>query len=80
MRLQILNSGHTPLQKVQLALMRWLFGQVPGPIQLAMYRSNYFGKPFMRCAQEALRGNSEWSPHERELFASFVSSLNVCQY
>jgi hypothetical protein len=80
MRLQILEHGHRPWQKLHLWVIRRLVGQVPGPIQMGMYRSEYFGFPFMRCAQATLRGDSEWTPHERELFASFVSSLNACRY
>jgi hypothetical protein len=80
MRLHILEHGHRPLQKLQLWAIRRLISQVPGPLYLCMYRSEFFGLPFTRCLQEALRGASEWTVHERELFASFVSGLNTCRY
>jgi hypothetical protein len=80
MRLRILDTEHYPWQKVHLTLMRRLLGEAPAALQMGMYRSRFFGILFMRCVQEAVRGSSEWSPHERELFVSFVSSLNACRY
>ncbi len=44
------------------------------------YRSEIFGRPFSEMLQELLRGPSEWSVGERELFASFTSHLNRCRY
>jgi len=39
-----------------------------------------FGRPFSAALDAAMRGPSEWSPGERELFAGFVSSLNQCPF
>lgn len=44
------------------------------------YRSELFGAPFSDALHELLRGPSEWSTGERELFAAFVSSKNKCSY
>lgn len=44
------------------------------------YRSQIFGQPFSAYLQEALRGPSDWSVGERELFAAFVSRKNQCDY
>jgi hypothetical protein len=44
------------------------------------YRSELFGRAFSDATHAALRGPSEWSPGERELFAAFVSSLNQCPF
>jgi hypothetical protein len=39
-----------------------------------------FGQPFSVYLQEVLRGPSDWSIGERELFAAFVSKKNQCAY
>jgi len=44
------------------------------------YRPEMFGQPFSACLEVVLRGPSEWSVGERELFAAFVSSTNQCTY
>ena len=44
------------------------------------YRPEVFGRPFSDATDVALRGPSEWTPGERELFAAFVSSLNQCPF
>jgi hypothetical protein len=44
------------------------------------YRPELFGRPFSDLLQRALRGPSEWSPGERELFAAFTSLLNQCPF
>jgi hypothetical protein len=81
MRLHILENGHRPLQKVILSLMKATFtGHVPGPILVMSYRRELFGKYLARCFQEGMRGATEWSVGEVELFAAFVSRLNECKY
>jgi len=80
MRLEILNSGHRRTQKPFLAIIRWLVGQVPGPIATMSYRSEFWGKDFSGCLQEAMRGKSSWTKGEREIFATYVSHLNQCRY
>ena len=44
------------------------------------YRPDLFGRPFSAAVDEAMRGASDWSPGERELFAAFVSSRNQCPF
>ena len=39
-----------------------------------------FGRPFSEALDLAMRGPSDWTPGERELFAGFVSSLNQCLF
>jgi hypothetical protein len=80
MRLQILEHGHRPLQKLQLKLIAALAGRVPGPIFLLSYRRHWFGKPYADFLQQAMRGAREWSAAETELFAAFVSKQNRCAY
>jgi hypothetical protein len=49
-------------------------------VRTVSYRSDLFGRPFIDGLQESLRGPSEWTVGERELFAAFVSSKNHCRY
>jgi hypothetical protein len=44
------------------------------------YRTDIFGAPFSACLQQLLRGPSDWSVGERELFAAFTASLLKCAY
>ncbi|WP_434425530.1 hypothetical protein [Nannocystis pusilla] len=39
-----------------------------------------FGAPMGALFQEVLRGPSEWSIGERELFAAWVSKKNECEF
>ena len=48
--------------------------------RILSYRPELFGQPFSACLQEVLRGPSEWSIGERELFAAFTSRKNQCTY
>lgn len=44
------------------------------------YRAEMFGEPFSTSLQHLLRGRSDWSVGERELFASFTASRLKCAY
>lgn len=48
--------------------------------QALQYRRELFGGPFSEFLQGVMRGDSEWSAGERELMASFVSSLRQCPF
>ena len=81
MRLDILENGHSPIQKFQIKLLRLIMGGfVPGPILMQSYRADFFGKPFNDCVELALRGTTEWDKSEVELLAAFVSHNNRCQF
>ena len=80
MRLEILKSGHRPLQKVLLGVMKRVLGKVPGPIAVMSYRREIFGKGLSGCFEEAMHRATEWTAGETEVFAAFVSSLNKCAY
>jgi hypothetical protein len=64
MRLSVVDSGHEPL----------------GVVKTLLYRPEVFGRPFSEALDEAMRGESEWSPGECELFAGFTSLLNQCPF
>jgi hypothetical protein len=51
-----------------------------GVLKTINYRPDLFGRPFSAALDAAMRGPSDWSPAERELFAAFVSSLNQCPF
>ncbi len=55
----------------------------PGAPEVAgalAYRSALWGAPFSEALHQVMRGPSDWSPGERELFAAFVSALNQCPF
>jgi hypothetical protein len=45
-----------------------------------MYRPEFFGRPCCDFAQMVMRGPSEWTVGERELFGAFTSKLNRCAF
>jgi hypothetical protein len=51
-----------------------------GVLKTIHYRPELFGRPFSAALDVAMRGPSDWSAAERELFAGFVSSLNQCPF
>jgi hypothetical protein len=81
MRLAVVDSGHGPAEAQALERIRQARGaEPPGVLKTLYYRPDLFGRPFSDALDLALRGPSEWSPGERELFAAFVSSLNECRF
>ena len=51
-----------------------------GVLKTLHYRPEVFGRPFSTALDAVMRGPSEWTPGERELFAAFVSLLNECEF
>jgi hypothetical protein len=51
-----------------------------GVLKTLHYRPELFGRAYSDALDLAMRGESEWTPGERELFAAFVSSLNRCPF
>jgi hypothetical protein len=49
-------------------------------VRTMRYRPELFGRPFSAAMQQVMRGPSEWSVGERELFAAFVSCQNQCPF
>ena len=83
MRLQRVATGHRLPQKLQLGLIRLMAHDPSSPqdiVKTVMYRPEYFGRPYSNLVHELLRGPSEWSVGERELFAAFTSHLNACRF
>lgn len=69
-----------PLQKVALVAVKGLFGPASGPVLIASYNKPFFGNGWAPCMKQGMRGASEWSVGEIELFAAFVSRVNSCGY
>ncbi len=80
MRLSNLETRHTLSQKLILSLSSVIFSEPVDIIKLFMYRSDYFGKPFCNLGHIILRGPSDWSVGERELFGAFTSKSNQCVF
>lgn len=81
MRLSNVYSGHSPEQMRRLEMIRGARGgALPDVVRMLQYRPEYFGGHLSALIHEALRGPSEWSPCERELFASFTARLGDCVF
>jgi hypothetical protein len=75
------DQGHAPAEAAALELIRERSGREPlGVIKTLLYRPEVFGRPFSEALDRAMRGPSEWSAGERELFAAFTSLLNQCPF
>jgi hypothetical protein len=81
MRLAVVDGGHASEEAAMLAMIRERTGNEPlGVVKTILYRPEIFGRPFSDALERVMRGPSEWSPGERELFAGFTSLLNQCPF
>jgi hypothetical protein len=81
MRLRCTESGHDPAQTAVLEGIRVESGREPVDVVKTLhYRAELFGRPFCNALELSMRGESDWTPGERELFAAYVSSLNQCPF
>jgi hypothetical protein len=80
-RLDVVDHGHAPDEAAVLQQIRERSGAEPlGVVKTLMYRPELFGLPFSEELDVVMRGPSDWSPGERELFAGFTSLLNQCPF
>lgn len=80
-RLDVLDGGHAPDEAAMLAMIRERSGNEPlGVVKTLLYRPDLFGTPFSEELDRVMRGPSDWSAGERELFAGFTSLLNQCPF
>jgi hypothetical protein len=71
---------HSPEALARIAELQERDGYV-SDISLAIrYRPEVFGKPFSELMQQLMKGPSQWTEAERELFAAFVSARNQCPF
>jgi hypothetical protein len=81
MRLPTVERGQGLKQRFIFAMIRMMSGQrAPDVVRTILYRGEMFGQPFSAMVQATLRGPSDWSVGERELFAAFASRLNECEF
>jgi hypothetical protein len=81
MRLARVEHRHRLKEKLKLGLIRVLSGRrVPDVVKTLLYRPELWGRPMCEWTQAVLRGPSQWSVGERELFAAFTSKLNQCVF
>jgi hypothetical protein len=80
-RLEILDRGHAAPEAELLDHIRANTGREPlGVVKTLLYRPELFGEPFSEELDRAMRGPSEWTAGERELFAGFVSLVQQCPF
>jgi hypothetical protein len=81
MRLSAVARGDRLSVRLRYAFVRILSGfRVPDVARTLQYRRDRFGRPHSAHTHAVMRGPSEWSVGERELFAAFVSRLNHCRF
>ncbi|MBI2073971.1 MAG: hypothetical protein HYT81_13230 [Gemmatimonadetes bacterium] len=81
MRLGVVERGHRLPQKIVMGMIRLVTRRrVVDIIRTLLYRPEFFGRPISVWTQAVMRGPSEWSVGERELFAAFTSRLNQCVF
>jgi uncharacterized peroxidase-related enzyme len=81
MRLPGVTAGAGLGHRLKIGFVRLVGGGPPSDVvRLLLYRSEFFGAPMRRYIHAVLRGPSEWTVGERELFAAFVSDCNRCAF
>ena len=81
MRLKTVERGHRLAQKAQLGLVRLISRRrAPDIVRTLLYRPELFGRSASAWTQAVMRGPSDWTVGERELFAAFTSRLNRCPF
>ena len=81
MRLTQLDRGHRLDARLFLGFVRLVSRREPPDVlKTVYYRPEFFGAPYSGLLHDLMRGPSEWSVGERELFAAFTSRLNQCPF
>ncbi len=81
MRLGNVERGDRLKFRLFYAFLRIVSGfRASDVIRTLRYRRDFFGQPHSAHTQAVMRGPSEWSVGERELFAAFVSRMNQCHF
>lgn len=81
MRLKQVERGHRLPQKLILGAIRvFQRRRAPDILRTLFYRPEFLGKPLSAWTHAVMRGPSDWSVGDRELFAAFTSRLNQCVF
>ena len=81
MRLRRVESGQRPKERlILLAIRVTQRREPPDVLKTLFYRPELYGRSFSAACHAVLRGPSEWSVGERELFAAFTSAQNQCPF
>lgn len=81
MRLQVVEHGGSAGEKAKLFFLRLVMRRrVPDIVRTLVHRADFFGSHMNQWTQAVMRGPSQWSVGERELFAAFTSRLNQCVF
>jgi hypothetical protein len=75
-----LSLRHTPEMAASIEELYARDGYVSDISRALRYRPELFGEPFGELLQEVMKGPSEWTEAERELFAAFVSLRSQCPF
>ena len=81
MRLPALENKQTLKVRMKLKFVELVSGRrAPDVLRALHYKQERWGEPFSALLHAVMRGPSDWSIGERELFAAFVSHLNQCRF
>jgi len=80
-RLSNVERGDRWSARLLYRVIRTVSGfRAPHVVRTLRYRRERFGAPHAAHTHAVMRGPSEWTVGERELFAAFVSRLNECRF
>ena len=81
MRLKAVERGQGLKAKLVFGIIRLTQKRrAPDIVRTLMYRPGFLGRFMNEWTQAVMRGPSEWSVAQRELFAAFTSKLNQCVF
>lgn len=81
MRVPSLNHGQRGRPKWFLRFLRVVeHRDPPDVLRIMCYRPGFFGLHYLKPLHAVMRGPSDWSVGERELFAAYTSYLNLCRF
>lgn len=80
MRLAKVERGRLADRLLYAIIRRASGHRAPDVFRTLRYRATRFGRPHSAHTHAVMRGPSEWSVGERELFAAYVSRVNDCPF
>lgn len=81
MRLKVMEHKHRLRDRLLFRIMKVMTGfAAPDVVKTLRYRAPFFGLQQRELTQQVMRGNSDWTVFDRELFAAYVSRLNQCVF